>query len=69
VIVHDHAETPSAITLKPASTIAEMRNTRLIRAAPKLPAIDPDLPFVQRESGHTRQRETFPTGGSSPPKA
>jgi hypothetical protein len=25
VIVHDHAETPSAITLKPASTIAEMR--------------------------------------------
>jgi len=26
VIVHDHPETPSAITLKPASTIAEMRN-------------------------------------------
>jgi hypothetical protein len=26
VIVHDHLETPSAITLKPASTIAEMRN-------------------------------------------
>ena len=26
VIVHDHAETPSAITLKPASTIAEMRS-------------------------------------------
>ena len=23
--VHDHTETPSAITLKPASTIAEMR--------------------------------------------
>jgi hypothetical protein len=26
VIVHDRAETPSAITLKSASTIAEMRN-------------------------------------------
>ena len=26
VIVHDHPETPSAITPKPASTIAEMRN-------------------------------------------
>jgi hypothetical protein len=26
VIVHDHTETPSAITLKPASTIAEMHN-------------------------------------------
>jgi integrase len=26
VIVHDHAETPSAITLKPASAIAEMRS-------------------------------------------
>lgn len=25
MIVHDHTETPSAITLKPASTIAEMR--------------------------------------------
>jgi hypothetical protein len=28
VIVHDHLETPSAITLKPASTIASM-GTRL----------------------------------------
>jgi hypothetical protein len=28
VIVHDHLETPSAITLKPASTIVEMRNVQ-----------------------------------------
>jgi hypothetical protein len=30
VIVHDHPETPSAITLKSASTIAEMRTSALI---------------------------------------
>ena len=30
VIVHDHAETPSAITLKRASTIAEMRSELMV---------------------------------------
>jgi hypothetical protein len=30
VIVHDHAETPSTITVKWASTIAEMRSTSLL---------------------------------------
>jgi hypothetical protein len=33
VIVHDHVETPSAITPKSASTIAEMR-TELVEADP-----------------------------------
>jgi len=31
VIVHDHVETPPAITPKPASTIAEMRTTPTAR--------------------------------------
>jgi hypothetical protein len=38
VIVHDHAETPSAITLKSASTIAEMRSAHFVLIRVRIPA-------------------------------
>jgi hypothetical protein len=57
VIVHDHAETPSAITLKPASAIAEMRTRDARKRAQACAKLRPWPVMIGIPENHARIAE------------
>jgi hypothetical protein len=49
VIVHDNIETASAISPKRASTIAEMRNRRLLEPIGNVPPVELELAYHRQQ--------------------